>query len=1092
MRLNLSVVLLLLLTYFSSYGQSLQTLLHSHNDYEQKEPLNAAYRAGFHSIEADVWLVDGRLLVGHDRRDLKPDRTLEALYLNPLQAKIRENRGRPYPDKRKGLQLMIDIKSEATPTTDALVALLKAYPDLSKNKRLTVTVSGARPPEDLWSTYPSFIYFDGRPGKSYSPEALKKVAMISDSYGSYMVGSAGELDVNKASKVISEAHALGKLFRFWGIPDNAKTWQMLIGLGVDYVNTDRIADLAGFIKDTKGYLRDEELSQITLHQEPGIMPYNRIIKSAGKVIRFGDPAYENHSLDIAPLVGTNHVLVLHRYGVFVMDLRGNILDNYTQGTTNEFRGLMSTYSGARAFRWQNKTMIAWAAARDTTSYLLFGEWDGRIRNVTGLKIFRKSPARNAIPNEIVVDEAAGMLYAVLNGNEQVMKINLADRSIVWQKTSGGVAPFGIAMASGKLYVTNWGGPIVTDTTKVTAGVPWGEIYTDARTGASAIGTLTVLDPADGKLLKEVRVGLHPNAVISSRDQKHVYVSNGNSDEVTVINTRNDVVAATIPVGMFKATFKDEGSSPNGLSLNADNSILYVSNGMDNAVAVVKLGKASSTNGKGQPIIEGYIPTESYPSGSLVLRDTLVVANLESEGANVITPSRGARGIHYELGSVSIIPVPSKDTLAEYTKQVYESALQHRFGSAMALPREGVKPVPVPERIGEPSVFKHVVYIIKENKTYDQVFGDLPQGRGDSSLCVFGNRITPNMHALAKQYGWMDNYYASGKSSAEGHQWSNAAIVSDYVQKNVRAWFRSYPHRQTDALVYNKTGYIWNQAMDHGKKVRIYGEACTTEYEGKLKWIDLYRLYQQGGKPMWKNTSTIDNILPIISPDFPDNDNMIFSDQQRADIFINEWDDYEKGDSMPHLMILSLPNDHTAGTSPDFPTPNAMVADNDLAVGRIIERISKSKYFDSTVVLITEDDSQGGWDHISAYRTIGMVVSAYSPNRVVTTNYNQTSMVRTIEQILGLPPMNILDATAMPMFDCFSKTKTSQQFTALPNNIPLDQMNRPLSQLRGKERRYALKSMNELFNEVDGGEDEEMNEIIWYYVQKERKRGRGKE
>jgi len=505
-----------------------------------------------------------------------------------------------------------------------------------------------------------------------------------------------------------------------------------------------------------------------------------------------------------------------------------------------------------------------------------------------------------------------------------------------------------------------------------------------------------------------------------------------------------------------------------------------------------LGKGSSTNGKGQSLIEGYIPTESYPSGSLVLRDTLVVANLESEGANVITPSKGARGIHYELGSVSIIPVPSKDTLVAYTRQVYESALQHRFGTAMLPPREGVKPVPVPERIGEPSVFKHVVYIIKENKTYDQVFGDLPGGRGDSSLCVFGNRTTPNMHAVAKQYGWMDNYYASGKSSAEGHQWSNAAIVSDYVQKNVRAWFRSYPHRQTDAMVYNKTGYIWNQAMDHGKKVRIYGEACTTEYDRKLKWIDLYRQYQAGVKPDFKNTSTIDNILPLISPDFPDNDNLVFTDQQRADIFIKEWDTYEKGDSMPHLMIVSLPNDHTAGTSPDFPTPNAMVADNDLAVGRIIERISKSKYFDSTAILITEDDSQGGWDHISAYRTIGLVISAYSPDKVVTTNYNQTSMVRTIEQILGIPPMNILDATAMPMFDCFSQTKSSKQYTALPNNVPLDEMNKPLSQLRGKERRYALKSMNELFNEVDGGEDEEMNEIIWYYVQKESQRVRESE
>jgi hypothetical protein len=185
--------------------------------------------------------------------------------------------------------------------------------------------------------------------------------------------------------------------------------------------------------------------------------------------------------------------------------------------------------------------------------------------------------------------------------------------------------------------------------------------------------------------------------------------------------------------------------------------------------------------------------------------------------------------------------------------------------------------------------------------------------------------------------------------------------------------------------------------------------------------------------------------------------------------------------MPNLMILSLPNDHSAGTSPSFPTPYSMVADNDLALGRIIEHITNSKYFDSTVIMITQDDSQGGWDHISGYRTVGVVVSAYSTGKLVTTNYNQTSMVRTIEQILGIPPMNVLDATATPMFDCFSPTKTVGAFKKLSNNIPLDQMNKPLSALKGREKKYALKSMNEVYNEVDGGEDDEMNEIIWFYT-----------
>jgi hypothetical protein len=306
------------------------------------------------------------------------------------------------------------------------------------------------------------------------------------------------------------------------------------------------------------------------------------------------------------------------------------------------------------------------------------------------------------------------------------------------------------------------------------------------------------------------------------------------------------------------------------------------------------------------------------------------------------------------------------------------------------------------------------------------------------------------------------------------------MVSDYVEKNVRAWFRSYPHRQEDALVYNKAGFIWNQALDHGKTVRVYGEACTTPVTKGKKWIDYYRDYQSGKQPDWKNTSTIQRLLPIIHPTFPDCDNLLWSDQQRADLFLQEWKAYEASGQLPNLLMLSLPNDHSAGTSPDFPTPSAMVADNDLALGRILEAITHSPFWDSTVVFVTEDDSQGGWDHLSPYRTVGLVVSPYNQGGTITTRYNQTSVVRTIEQILGIPPMNFIDATAMPMYDCFGSTRTSNRFTALANNIPLDQMNKSMARLRGVERALARQSKKEVFEEVDGGEDEKMNRILWYH------------
>jgi len=399
-----------------------------------------------------------------------------------------------------------------------------------------------------------------------------------------------------------------------------------------------------------------------------------------------------------------------------------------------------------------------------------------------------------------------------------------------------------------------------------------------------------------------------------------------------------------------------------------------------------------------------------------------------------------------------------------------------------LPRENVDPVPVPLRIGEPSVFKHVVYIIKENRTYDQILGDHPAGDGDPSLCIFGKEVTPNTHKLCDDFLLMDNFYVSGKSSAEGHQWTDMAIVTDYVEKNVRAWFRSYPHVQEDALVYAPTGFIWDNARNHGKSVRIYGEACVPEMDNSETWESIYKRFKNGEKTEFKNTSTINTVPEILSQTYPGYGTHKFTDLIRAEAFIEELNAFEKmeGDQLPELMILALPNDHTSGTRPGFPTPRAMVADNDLALGKIIEALSKSRFWNNTVVFITEDDSQAGWDHVSAYRTVGLIASPYTKlKKTNSTNYNQVSMVRTMEQILGLPPMNIMDATAMPMFDCFTKNADMEPFVSVPNQIPLDEMNKELSQISGKELHYAKKSMLPQFDKIDSGHDDLFNRIIWF-------------
>jgi YVTN family beta-propeller protein len=815
-----------------------------------------------------------------------------------------------------------------------------------------------------------------------------------------------------------------------------------------------------------------------------LMPFNRLVQSAGKVVTYGDPKLENHALDFTILPGEKNIAVEDRYGIAILDvLTQQIKDHWSFTEDKQNRDLMSTYSGIKNFQYEGHTYITWSAANTHKSALMIAEWDeSGIKNVTGIPIDALPPANTALPNDIALQSEAGVpyLYVVLNGNNQLLKIRFTDRQVVWTVPTG-VAPFGLCLIGSKAYVTNWAGPLVTDSSQEYAGTPWGSAYTNPVTGGTAKGSLSIIDIEKGTLLNELPLGLHPNAITGSPDQRYLYIANGNSDYISVVDVQQEKITDSINVGLFSGSVVYYGSSPNALLADPAGTTLYVANGFDNAVCVVRLGEHAAATGTGVSNVKGYIPTEAYPGGIALLGNNLYVANIEAKGARVLNPDK-AYSIHQELTSLSIIPIPSSKELKAYTKKVKEQSLFFRIALTNRAPRKNVTPRPLPERIGEPSVFKHVVYIIKENKTYDQVYGDLPQGRGMPKLCIYGDSVTPNQHRLVNDFSLLDNYYASGKSSAEGHQWADAAMVSDYIEKSVRAWCRSYPHRQEDALVYNKNGFIWNNALDHGKKVRVYGEACTTGYDKSEKWMDIYNRYLEHKDQGFKNTTTIARIRPIISPEYPDCDNLVFTDQIRAEIFINEWKQHEQqeGDSLPDLMVLSLPDDHTAGTSPGFPVPKAMVADNDLALGRIIDVITHSRFWDSTVVFVTEDDSQSGWDHISSYRTSSLVMSPYSVlGKTIHTNYNQTGMVRTIEQILGIPPMNVMDATALPLFDCFGDKRTPYSFTYLPNRIPLDRMNKSLAELKGKAAYYAKLSANSVFKEVDGGEDDKMNRILWF-------------
>jgi YVTN family beta-propeller protein len=840
-------------------------------------------------------------------------------------------------------------------------------------------------------------------------------------------------------------------------------------------------------------------SQVKTHELPSnqrqiLLPYNRMLQPAGTQIYFGDRSLENHSLDAAISPDHKWLAVEERYSiVFISTTDKTVRFVFRNDTYADLLGGMNTYSGITWHKGEKGIEVIWSAIGSMNrSYVVSATWNGTKAELGRILEYKtQSPARLALPNEILITKESSkeFLYVVLNGNNKVIKQDFITGDTIWIADPG-IAPYGLTMASEKLYVTNWAGRTPEADDKDVAGVPWGLARVDNKTagGATREGSVAIIDGKTGKIIKELIVGLHPNSIISDKLGKYVYLTNSNSDNVTVINTSTDEISETISVKLQPVINTFFGDSPNGLCLSPDGKTLYVANGMDNALAVISLGKnATSKASEAKSTVTGFIPTGAYPSAVCALNTGyLYVCNIEAAGARVASPNKNTKNLVYNshnmLASISVIRIPGRKALQAYTDTVIAVNNLSRATSVREKPRDSIQPIPLPERIGEPSVFKHVLYIIKENRTYDQVLGDMKQGNGDPGLCIYGAAVTPNIHKLAEEFMLMDNFHVSGKCSAEGHQWTDASIVTDYIEKNMRAWFRSYPHVQADALVYAPSGFIWDNALSKGKSVRIYGEASVPVFDKNLKWSDIYKKYINGEKVEFTNYTTIEPVKKILSQTYPSFGNHEFSDVMRADALIKELNDYEAapGDELPELMVIALPNDHTAGTRPGSPTPRAMVVDNDLALGRIVEAFSKSRFWKNTVIFVVEDDSQSGWDHISAYRTVSIVISPYSRLKNVNhTFYTQPSLVRTIEQILGLPPMNIQDAIANPMTDCFTDKPDLSPYKALPNNFPIDEMNPSLTSLSGKALHFAKASMLPEFDGVDSGNDDLLNKILWY-------------
>jgi len=392
-----------------------------------------------------------------------------------------------------------------------------------------------------------------------------------------------------------------------------------------------------------------------------------------------------------------------------------------------------------------------------------------------------------------------------------------------------------------------------------------------------------------------------------------------------------------------------------------------------------------------------------------------------------------------------------------------------------------KQVALPQLPGQPSFLKHVVYIIKENRTYDQVLGDMQQGNGDTSLVQFGRRVTPNHHKLAESFVLMDNFYCSGTLSADGHQWTDEAYVTDYLEKSFGDFTRSYPYDGNDALAYASSGFIWDNVLRHGLTFRNYGEFVNAEILPLTsKYLDILNDFRNGTKNVSiRAKANLEQIIRYTCPTFIGFPIKV-PDIYRASEFIKELHEYEKTGNFPNFTIMLLPGDHTSGTRPGLPTPGAAVADNDFALGQIVEAISTSKFWKETAIFVTEDDPQAGLDHVDGHRTVGFVISPYTKRKeIVSTYYSQINMVRTMENILGIPPMNQLDNAAEPMSDCFTETPDFTPYKAVPSNIPPDEVNPPLSGLSGKQLSWAKKSLEQDLDDYDRIDEDTFNRIIWH-------------
>lgn len=637
------------------------------------------------------------------------------------------------------------------------------------------------------------------------------------------------------------------------------------------------------------------------------------------------------------------------------------------------------------------------------------------------------------PAGLDIDDKRHLLYVVTKENNSLYIVDLATKTVV-QKTELGGEGYTCLLSRDRkeLYVTCWG-----------------------------CDKLRIFDTEKRSFTGEIAVGDNPNDICLTKDNHWLFVANAEDNSVSVIDVRNKKVVETLNAALYPDA--PQGSTTNALALSGDDKTLYVANADNNCVAVFDVSQPGAGRSK------GFIPVGWYPTAVKVIGKKLWVANGKglSSFANPNGPSPVARRqeVNYQQGdlkkvqpvqyiaglfkgTMSILPEPDEKLLGDYSALVYQNTPYTKSGELQA---KGESGNPVPVKVGDPSPIKYVFYIIKENRTYDQVLGDVPEGNGDTSLVLFGQKITPNQHAIAKEFVLLDNFYVDAEVSMDGHTWSMGGYANDYLEKN---WVTSYGGRGGSydgegnrAIANNKGGFIWDNCKRAGVSYRTYGEFADDQRPNIPVLAGHICTYYRG----W---------------------DLGFPDTARVTQWKKDFDSLLSANALPHFNTVRMGNDHTEGLRRGKLTPFAHVADNDLAVGEFLEYLSKSRIWNESVVFVLEDDAQNGPDHVDAHRSPCYVAGGLVKRHFVDhTMYSTTSVLRTIELILGMSPMSQYDAAATPMWRCFSTTPDPTPFHALPANIDLGAKNMAWNE-------WAKKSAGLDFTHEDRIPDRLFNEILW--------------